>query len=149
MNAAHLHLVTSHAPIFGLFFGLVVWLWALLRRSQEVRRAALLLFVLSGLLAIPAFTSGSPAAKSVLNLPGVNRDAVDRHEEVAVLAFVATALLGCVALAGLVAFRLPKSLPRWFGAVTLGLVLLAGGLMTWASSIGGQTRHPEVRRTPQ
>lgn len=145
MNAAHLHLVLTHAPTFAILFGVVLWLAGLILRSADFRRAALLLFVLAGALSAGAYLTGKPAAQSLMTMPGMNRDLLDQHQEVAVLAFVMTATLGLAALAGLIAFRPPKLAPRWFSVLALVLVLLAGGLMTWASYLGGKARHSEIQ----
>jgi hypothetical protein len=147
MSATQVHLITSHAPVFAILFGLVIWLAGLVWRKVDFRRAALLLFLLAGLLAVPAFVSGRPALKAMEFLPGVNRHALDQHEEVAMLALAATALLGLAAGAGLVAFRKAAAFPRWFGGVTLALALVSGALMIWTASLGGQGRHSEISRS--
>jgi hypothetical protein len=149
MNAAHLHLITSHAPAFAILFGLILWLAGLALRSVDFRRAALLLFVLAGLLSAPAFLSGKPAFRAIQAMPGLNRDATDQHEEVAVLAFAVTALLGLGSLSGLVAFRRSGALPRWFGGLILTGALASGALMGWTASLGGKARHTEIGQTPR
>lgn len=146
MNAAQVHLITTHAPVFAILFGLVIWFAGLVWRKVDFRRAALLLFVLAGLLAVPAFVSGRPALRAMENLPGVNRHALDQHEEVAALALAATAVLGLTTAAGLVVFRKAAALPRWFGGVTLALALVSGALMIWTASLGGKGRHSEISR---
>ncbi len=146
MNAAQVHLLTTHAPVFAILFGLVIWLAGLVWRKVDFRRAALLLFLLAGLLAVPAFVSGKPALKTMESLPGVNRQALDQHEEVAMLALAATAVLGLAAVAGLVAFRKAAAWPRWFGGVALTLALVSGALMIWTASLGGKGRHSEINR---
>lgn len=145
MNAAHLHLIVTHAPTFAVLFGCVLWLAGLVLRSPDFRRAALLLFVLAGALSASAYFTGGPAAQTLMTMPGMNRDLLDQHQEVAVLAFVLTAVLGLAALAGLIAFRPPKPAPRWFAALALALALLAGGLLSWTSYLGGKARHSEIQ----
>ncbi len=145
MNAAHLHLVVTHAPTFAVLFGLALWLAGLLLRSPDIRRAALLLFVFAGVLSGAAYFSGQPAAQALMAMPGMNRDLLDQHQEVAVVAFALTAALGLVAAAGLIAFRPPKPAPRWFAWLALTLALVCGGLMSWTSYLGGKARHSEIQ----
>ncbi len=145
MNAAHLHLIVTHAPTFAVLFGCVLWLAGLVLHSLDFRRAALLLFVLAGALSAGAYFTGGPAAQPLMTMPGMNRDLLDQHQEVAVLAFVLTVVLGVAALAGLVAFRPPKPAPRWFAVLALVLALLAGGLLSWTSYLGGRARHSEIQ----
>ncbi len=146
MSAAQLHLITTHAPGFAILFGLVVWLAGLGFRSPDFRRAALLLFVLAGVLAAPAFLTGRPALPAVEGMPGMDSRSLAQHEEVAVLALAASSLLGLAALGGLVCLRRSPRWPRWFSVLTLGLALLSGALMIWTAGLGGRARHPEISR---
>jgi len=149
MNAAHLHLITTRAPVFAILFGLILWLAGLGLRSVDFRRAALLLFVLAGLLSAPAFLSGKPALRAIESMPGLNRNATDQHEEVAVLALAATALLGLGSLAGLIAFRRAGATPGWFGEMILAAALLSGALVGWTANLGGKARHAEIGGRPR
>jgi hypothetical protein len=71
MDAAHLHLAITHAPLFGTIFGLGVLVYALIRKSDDVRSAAYGAFALSGLLAVAVYLSGRGAEHVVEDLPGV------------------------------------------------------------------------------
>jgi hypothetical protein len=149
MNAAHLHLVISHAPSFGLVFGLLLWGCALVARKEDFRKAAFVLFVAAGLTAVPAYFTGQPARNAIANVPGVNLVAMDQHQEIAVVALVLTALTGVAALAALFAYQPPRKLPRWCALLTLLVGLLAGAAMVWTSTLGGQSRHTEISPTPR
>jgi hypothetical protein len=60
MNAAYGHLVLNHFPILGTLFGLVLLAAALMRKSDELQRGALMTFAVVGALSLPAIarTSG-------------------------------------------------------------------------------------------
>ena len=58
MNQAHLHLLLNHLPILGALFGLLILAGGFLLKYDTVKRTALGLFVLSAILAIPAYLTG-------------------------------------------------------------------------------------------
>jgi hypothetical protein len=145
MNAAHLHLILNHIPVLGTLIALGLLSFAVWKRSEDVKKAALGLLVITALLGVPAFLTGEPAEEMVKGLPGVARPLIGQHEEAAQGAFIGLCILGGVALAGLVWFRRGKLLPAWFGVVVLVGSLIVGGWMAWTANLGGQIRHPEIR----
>ncbi|MBK9137412.1 MAG: hypothetical protein IPM17_01380 [Verrucomicrobia bacterium] len=149
MSSAHWHLITSHAPLFGIGFSLVLLAWGLLRRSADVQRAALGLYVASALLVLPAYFTGQPALGAVKGVPGYAPEVADRHADVAALSLAATLVAGGAAAAAMVVSRRGQGLsPLWVGAIAL-TGLLAVASLAWASNLGGQIRHVEIRYTPQ
>jgi len=145
MNAPHLHLLLNHIPVLGTAFGLGLLGFALLRKSDELKKAALGFFLVTALFSVPAYLSGEPAEDVVEPLAGVSKPIVERHEEAAGMAFTGIVVLGAGALAGLIMFRGSKTVPAWFGSVVLAISLLVGGLMAWTANLGGQIRHTEIR----
>src|SRR3954469_20251907 len=41
LNAAHIHLLVNHVPVFGTIFAALLIAWGLLRKSEEVLRLGL------------------------------------------------------------------------------------------------------------
>lgn len=149
MNSAHLHLLTTHVPVLGSVFGLGLWLLGWLKRSDELQRTSLQVFLLVAIFVAPTYLSGQPASEMLLKLmPGMSRNPGDQHSEVAVLAFVASLVLGMVALAGMILFRKGTRLPTWFVLLTTVLALLTSVMMSWTANLGGRIRHPEIRAEP-
>lgn len=146
MNLIHLHLMLNHAPILGTVFGLGLLGFGLWRKSMDNQKAALGVFVLAALLAVPVYLTGEPAEDAVENRPGVSQPIIEAHESAATSAFVGVGLIGVAALGGLIVFRRGKPLPVWFGSAILGTSLIVGGLMAWTANWGGQVRHTEVRK---
>jgi uncharacterized membrane protein len=145
MNAAHLHLVTTHLPVVGTVFGFCLLLWSFVRRNEELKDISLAVFVLAAIMAVPAYFSGRPADAFIKGTPGLLPALIERHAEVALLAFVGMSVLGVASLAGLIVFRSPRIYPRWFLALALLLALAVVGLMGWTSNLGAQVRHAEIR----
>ncbi len=148
MNPAHLHLVITHVPVVGSLFGLGLFLYALCKRSEELKRAGLWALLVAALMALPAYFSGQPAANLLKHLlPGMTMDASDQHQEVGVLALAASIALGIVSLVGLLVFRRQKSLPTLYIALVLVLSLIVCGTMAWTANLGSRIRHDEIRNS--
>ncbi len=145
MNLTHVHLMLNHAPVLGTRFGLGLLLFGTWRKSEDNQKAAVGVFVLAALLAVPVYLTGEPAEDAVKNLSGVSEPIIEAHEEAATKAFAGVGLIGVSALDGLIVFRRGKPLPVWFGSAIPGTSLIVGGLMAWTATLGGQVRHPEVR----
>lgn len=145
MNWAHLHLMVNHLPVIGILFGLLLALYAFVRKNEEVNRTALIFLVLVALSALPAYFTGDFAEDMVKKFSGVNKNHIEQHEEMASVALTTMLLMGGVVAAGLFAFRGAKAIPRWFMLVALILSLSAAAVAGLTANLGGQIRHPEAR----
>jgi hypothetical protein len=145
MNWAYVHLALNHLPVIGAIFGVLLLLLALVRKSEELKRVSLGVFVITALLALPVYFTGEPAEEVVEHLPGVAEPLIERHENAALFALLMAGGAGVVALAGLILFRRTEKLPGWIVAATLVLSLVTSGLMGWTANLGGQIRHTEIR----
>jgi putative effector of murein hydrolase LrgA (UPF0299 family) len=145
MNWAHVHLMLGHLPVVGTIFGVLLLLFALLIKSEELKRVSLGIFVLTALLALPVYFTGEPAENLVEHLPGVTEPLIDEHEDAALFALLMAGGAGVVALAGLILFRRAERLPGWIVGAVLVLSLATSGLMGWTANRGGRIRHTEIR----
>jgi hypothetical protein len=144
MNGAHLHLMLNHLPVLGVGFGLLLLLAARFRKSTDLTRAALVVFVLAAGAAGTAYLTGEPAEEAVEEVAAVTEQSIEQHEEAATAALVLTGLLGTGALFGLVGYRRQALPPAWFTGTALIGALVAGGAMAYTANLGGQIRHPEI-----
>lgn len=145
MNATHLHLLLNHIPVLGAAFGLGLSVFALWQKSDELKKAALGVFLIIALLAVPVYLTGEPAEGAVKSLPGVSQPIIEEHERAATVAFTGVLVLGVAAMAGLFFFRRGRRMPAWFGSLILTASLIVSGLMVWTATVGGQIRHTEIR----
>lgn len=145
MNPAYLHLVLNHIPVMGVLFGLALYLAAHIRKSTEMRRVALWVFLLAALSAVPAFLTGEPAEDLVEKVPGVSKQAVEAHEEFASVALGGIILLGAAALGALVFSGRSARMQKGFAATVVVCSLVASVLMIRTAQLGGQIRHTELR----
>ena len=143
MNAAHIHLMMTHLPIVGTFAGLGLLAFGLARKSQELKKAALGIFVFAALLAIPVYLTGEPAEDVVEKIARVSHASIERHEEAAVTAFTTLLALGAMAMFGLV-WRRKQAIPSWFITIALAGSIVAAGMMAWTANLGGKVRHTEI-----
>ena len=145
MNAAYVHLLLNHAPVQGMALCLLLLLFGLSRRSDEVLRAGLLGLVLVAIATLPAYLSGEGAERIVRPLPGVSTIVMAEHEAAALPALLTVEGVGVLALAGLLIGHGDRRMPRW-----LLFAVIAGSVVAFAAAartahLGGRIHHPEVR----
>lgn len=145
INYAYLHLVLVHIPIVGLVFGIFLLVVAMAKKSEEIKRVSLVVFVLIAVMTLPAYFTGEPAEDAVERLPGVAESIIDEHEESSLMALLSAELLGITALGGLLLLPRSKTISTWFLATQLVLSIGSGGLMANTANLGGKIRHTEIR----
>jgi uncharacterized membrane protein len=144
MSWGHLHLLLNHVPVIGTLLGLLLLLVAFGRKSEELKKVTLGLFVLNALVAIPVYLTGEPAEEIVERIPGISKAMIDRHEDVALFSLIDIEVVGTSGLVGLILFRNKKSLGNLLAIVTLACSIVTGGLLAWTANLGGQVRHTEI-----
>ncbi len=144
-TAVHLHLLLNHLPILLPVVGLALLAGALWRRDDSLARTALWLFVAGAVMALATYLTGEGAEDAVKRLPGVERDLIERHSDIALVAAIALGLVGAYALWLLWRHRRRAPLPRGAVIVAFAGAVAAGGLMAYTGLLGGQVRHTEVR----
>lgn len=145
MNPAHLHIILNHIPVIGIPFGTALLIWGFLRKSDEVKRAGLLVFVAIALVTIPTFFSGKAAEDMVEHLPGVSENLIEKHERAATIAIIATSVLGGLALLRLL---VPARFTAVGGPMSILVFVFSLGVSGWLARtghLGGQIRHSEIR----
>ena len=65
MNAPHLHLLLNHIPVLGTAFGLGLLVFALCRKSDELKKAAHGFFLVTALFSVSTYLTGEPAEEVV------------------------------------------------------------------------------------
>jgi hypothetical protein len=153
-----MHLLLNHIPTIGFVIALGLFLTSLASKSDDLKRASLVIFVLIGLLTIPTYVSGNSAAEAICaggpkapacDDPGVSKALIETHEGVALLAFAAVVLTAAFAWLGLWQFRRMSHPQNWTLAVILLLSLFAFTLVVRTANIGGEIRHPEIREAQE
>ncbi|MFH0883699.1 MAG: hypothetical protein V2A56_11990 [bacterium] len=145
MNAPHIHLLVNHVPILGSAFGLFLLLLSLHPRfGANVRRAALVFFVVTGLFSILSVLSGDAAHELLHGTPGIVSANVEAHEEAADKASMVAIITGLAALLMLVMDWMGRKLPGFVPWLVYLLAILTFALMVYTGEVGGHIRHPEI-----
>ena len=129
MNLAHLHLLLNHFPNVGLGIALGLLLAALLKKSEDLKQASLVAFFLLGLVAIPAYLTGSAAQVVLEDQPNVSQQVMAAHKDAALLALILMEITGLVAWIALWRFR------RLHQTAVLVLAIVTFGLLGARNSI--------------
>jgi hypothetical protein len=138
VNLAHLHLLLNHFPTIGYGIALGLLLASLLKKSEDLKQASFVGFFLLGLLAIPAYLTGSAAQVVLQDRADVSQEVIAAHQDAALLALILMEVTGLVAWTALWRFR------TWHQTGILVLAIATFGLMASAANIGGHIRHPEI-----
>ena len=144
MNWAHVHLVLNHIPVLGTIFGLTLLGYAIIRRNDTLKKAALGTFVAIALLALPVYFTGEPAEEVVERAGGISKGMIEVHEEAALLSLIGVELLGLTALIALVTASRGRPVKTRATAAVLVLSLATTVLMARTANLGGQIHHQEI-----
>lgn len=153
MNLAHIHLLLNHFPTVGMIIGIGLFLLALIGKSDDLKKASMVVFLGIALLALPTYMSGNAAQEKICVAqgknpcadPGVSRSLIEQHEGAALLALVFMEITGALAWLGLWQYRRKARFSRANLAAVAFFALVCFGLMSQAANIGGEIRHPEIR----
>src|SRR5450631_2308180 len=152
MDLTHIHLLLNHFPTVGTIIGLGLLLVSVLGKSNDLKRAGLVVFLGLGLLTVATYVSGNAAQATICVAtsatlpctdPTVSRALIGAHEGAALIAFIVLEITAAFAWLGLWQMRRRSHLPNWNMALVLLLAIVTFGLMARAANIGGEIRHPE------
>jgi uncharacterized membrane protein len=138
-------MLVNHFPIIGLFFGLGVLLFGVVKKNLTLKSTAyvmLIICVISGQLAM---MTGDKAEHFVEDLPGFTHKIVHEHEEAAEAFMIPMYILGLVSIVGLYAQSKKLSFEKWISYLALVLGVVCIFLSKNAGTTGGEIRHTEIR----
>lgn len=145
MNEAHLHITLNHFPIIGSILGIAIMAAGMFFKSRDTVRTALVVLIISALVAIPTYLTGEAAEETVENMAGISHDLIHEHEEQAELYI--WLIVGVGVLAAISFFADVKQLAMrkamFIATIVLGLVSIFFARQVGTS--GGEINHPEIR----
>jgi hypothetical protein len=145
MDLAHIHLLLNHFPTIGMIIGGGLFLLSLITKSDDLKRASLVVLLGIALISIPTYMSGNGAQDAIKAEPGVSKSLIETHEGAALEAIAFMEVTGALAWLGLWQLRRLSRVPGWNLGLILVLTLVTFGLMARAANIGGEIRHAEIR----
>ena len=144
MNTAHIHLMITHLPIIGAFIGLLILVFAYLKKDANVKTAAYLVFVVCAIGTCISYATGEGAEELVENLPGVVKAAVETHEDAAMYSLVSMIALGVMSIIGIIQIRWNASKLNFVHRLILVLSLWSMATIAYTGNLGGKIRHTEI-----
>src|ERR1700722_10122727 len=129
LDIAHIPLLLNHFPIIGTIIAPALFLTSLFAKTEDLRRASLIVFVVVALLTIPAFMSGIGAQVKMVDEPGISLALIQRHEGAAELAIWFMEITGGLALIGLWQTSHLSRQPRWNVIAIFAFSLITVALM--------------------
>lgn len=144
MNDAHLHMLVNHFPIIGLFFGIGILLFGVVKKNPLLINTAYIIFIFCMIMGKISMFTGEKAEDIVENL-GISHDLIHEHEELAEGFMKIFYLLGLTSILGLYANfkKHSKSLLVAYLAITIAIVTVI--LSKSVGTSGGEIRHTEIR----
>jgi hypothetical protein len=145
MNLAHLHIVLNHVPSLGTLLGVLLYIWALIKKNDTLKKASLQLLVLMALAVLPTYLSGNAAAGILRNRTDIPKGIIEQHQNSAILALIFTTLTGTLAWFGLWQMRRISRLGSGYAMGILLTSVLTAVIILNTAGIGGKISHPEIR----
>ena len=134
----------THLPIIGAFIGLLILLFAYLKKDANVKTAAYLVFVVCAIGACIAYATGEGAEEVVENLPGVVEAAIETHEDAAMYSLISMIALGVMSIIGIIQIRWNSSKLNFIHSLIVFLSLFSMASIAYTGNLGGKIRHTEI-----
>lgn len=144
MNQAHLHMVFNHFPIIGLFFGIGILAFGIIKKQTILVNTAYVIFIFCMIMAKATMMTGEGAEEIVEEL-GVSHEIIHEHEEIAETFMKVLYGLGILSILGLVVNLKKHSKAAIVSYVVLVLAIGSAILSKNVGTSGGEIRHTEIR----
>ena len=145
MNYSHVHIILNHFPSIGTLFGVVLYVYALWKKKQDLQILSFIIFLVMAMIAIPTVITGGAADVAVSERPGVNLAMIELHRDAAIAAFTVLMLTGTFSWLALWQVRRYQAPSPWAVWTVLGLAVISLALMMQTGTLGGEVSHPEIR----
>jgi len=144
MNGSNYHLISSHVPLIGAAFTLLLIIFALIKKSKDLKQTALWFAVIAGITALIAYFTGDGAENVVKTVPGITESLIEPHEEWALYYLLSLLLIGVTALVGLFLSRASAKVLHKFVIIILILNFLSLFLAAKTGISGEKIRPTEM-----
>ncbi len=145
MTGAQIHLALNHFPIAGTILALLVLVWGLFSKKDQIKTVGIGLLLVSSITAFIVANSGDSAEEIVEHKPLVTKELIHEHEEAADRAMIAIQLTAVLGIAWLIANKLQKGYQSKIFAAMILTNVISAGMIADAAHKGGQIRHDEIR----
>ncbi|SMO52214.1 hypothetical protein [Gracilimonas mengyeensis] len=144
MNAAHLHLIVNHIPIFTTLIGILILAWGMYKKEVSIRNIAFVLFIVGAASSYLAIETGESAEDIVEEVASVSHDTIHDHEEAAEISLWFAVVMGFLSIGALASRKLKLRFETGLNIAILLTALITLGLLTYTAYEGGKIRHSEA-----
>jgi uncharacterized membrane protein len=147
---SHWHIILNHFPSLGLVVALGFFITGLIMDNTVMKRGALVLFTICGILGVPTYVTGASSMWALTDppLPYISQAAINAHRDMALWTLFGLAATGVAAWVELWRFRYLGRFSQTSLYVVLGLAIVTLGLIAETGHRGGQINHAEIRTEP-
>src|SRR5262245_26224196 len=147
---SHWHIILNHFPSLGLVVALGFFITALVMDNTVMKRTALVVFTMCGILGVPTYVTGASSMWALTDppMPNISQAAINAHRDMALWTLFALAATGVSAWLELWRFRYLGRFSQRALYVVLGFAIITLGLIAETGHRGGQINHPEIRTEP-
>lgn len=144
MNGAYWHIATNHVPVIAMPFIFFLLLGGVLRKSQDLIKAAYLASIVVALITVFVWKTGGPAAHALRPYPVVEGPDIHTHAEAADFGLWSSEIVGALSLIGWWLARGDRRSTRWPWLVLVA-ALWSSTVLARVAHLGGLIRHPEIK----
>ena len=144
MSNIHLHLILNHIPVITTFLSFIVTSWGFFANNSDIKKVGLTGYIISGILIIPVFLSGSASENMVKMIPEISTVFLYEHQEAAYLTLLLTGILGLLGILGYIMELFKINFSKVFIPVLLIYSFVTIASMTYTAYLGGNIRHTEL-----
>lgn len=145
MNDAHLHMIINHFPIVGSIFGVGILAAGIFFKSDDVRKTAYFVMIVSALTGFASMYTGEGAEEVMENFGG-DRKLIHHHEELAEQFVLVVYAMGALAIIAFFATLRKWKVAPILSYLTLAVALAAVVMSKPVGTSGGEIRHVEIRQ---
>lgn len=145
----HWHLLLNHFPSIGTVIGLALLGTSYYQKSEDLKYASLVLFVVLAFLTIPTYITGAASGWIIRGTEGISGDRIAAHQDAATLTFIVFLITGWFAWFALWQYRRFMQPRNWIVHTVLILAVVSLLLMINTGHLGGDINHPEIRTTAE
>jgi len=146
MNEAHYHMLINHFPIIGLFFGIAILVFGMIKRNAILINTAYLIFIFCMIMGKITMMTGDKAEHFVENIAGFSHELIEEHEEAAEGFMKIMYVLGFASALGLYINYKKHKKALLVSILILTIAVVAMILSAPAGTTGGEIRHSEIRK---
>ena len=143
MNGAHLHLVLNHIPVTGIIFSFFLLLFGTIKKNTSIINAGLIFTIIMSIFSTGAYLSGDEAEHVISKLIGINQDAIEDHQQIAVISLWVILINGIVASISLFSWFKSGKISKYLLWINIIMLFTGSILITKTGLTGGLIRHTE------